>query len=61
MWRKEISVEAMVNSIQVDCTDKRRLCLCGEKGSLTIFHLVDVAKDRSERIEGLFAERKLRC
>ena len=33
-------------SIQVDPSDARRLCLCGEQGSLIVLRLVDLDRER---------------
>lgn len=46
MWKKELPAESLVSSIQVDPTDRRRLCLCGEKGSITVIRLLDLGRDR---------------
>ena len=35
-----------LTSIQVDPLDRRTLCLCGTKGSLTVLKLVNPARDR---------------
>ena len=47
VWKKDLggSGEGLA-SIQVDPLDRRVLCLCGTKGSLTVLKLVQPAKDR---------------
>ena len=48
MWKKDFSGggSERLASIQVDPLDRRVLCLCGTKGSLTVLRLVQPTKDR---------------
>ena len=48
MWKKDLALDLAVSSIQVAPTDCRRLCLCGEKGSLVVMRLLDLTRDRCE-------------
>lgn len=46
IWKRDISMDSLFSSIQVDPSDRRRICLCGERGSLMVMHLLDLEKDR---------------
>ena len=46
VWKKDLALDLAVSSIQIAPTDCRRLCLCGEKGSLVVMRLLDLTRDR---------------
>ena len=47
VWKKDLGASGEgLTAIQIDPLDRRLLCLCGTKGSLTVLKLVNPAKDR---------------
>ena len=48
VWKKEFGADMGLCAIQTDPLDAQRLCLCGDKGTLIVMRLVDLARDRSE-------------
>lgn len=49
LWRKDFGAEAALASVRVDPADGRRLVLCGQRGSLIVLKLNNMARDRVEQ------------
>ncbi|BDA45713.1 probable WD repeat-containing protein 11 at C-terminar half [Coccomyxa sp. Obi] len=49
LWRKDFGAEAALASVRVDPGDARRLVLCGQRGSLIVLKLNNMARDRVEQ------------
>ncbi len=49
LWRKDFGAEAALASVRVDPGDARRLVLCGQRGSLIVLKLGNMARDRVEQ------------
>ena len=49
LWKRDFGPEAALCAVRVDPSDARRLCLCGQKGSLIVLRLTNMARDRVEQ------------
>ena len=49
MWKKDFGPEAALCAVRTDPSDARRLCLCGQRGSLIVLRLTNMARDRVEQ------------
>lgn len=49
LWRKDFGADAALASVRVDPGDARRLVLCGQRGSLIVLKLNNMARDRVEQ------------
>ncbi len=49
LWKKDFGTEAALCAVKTDPGDARRLCLCGQKGSLIVLLLTNMARDRFEQ------------
>ena len=49
LWKRDFGPEASLCAVRVDPSDARRLCLCGQKGSLIVLRLTNMARDRVEQ------------
>ncbi|KAK9829709.1 hypothetical protein WJX72_007460 [[Myrmecia] bisecta] len=49
VWKKDFGAEQLLASIKVNPTDMRHICLCGQKGSIVVLRLVNMARDKVEQ------------
>ena len=38
VWRKDFGAEAAINTLRMDPTNARRMCVCGARGALHVLH-----------------------
>lgn len=48
-YKKDFGAEPQLASLKVSPTDRRHLCLCGQRGSIIVLRLINLAKEKVEQ------------